>query len=163
MRRTLTAIFVSIFNRLQGTSTDAVRILQQSAFLDPESISMRMLQRGAELFSESSYFGQVMGSICKVCEPASELCLEKISLLRSTVRLQKAVQEIERLSLTNLMRNKFIQNLRIHNLVHLLVRTHLVLEPTKVGWLLCGTEFVRFSQQQTSEVEIANGSRAVSA
>ena len=124
----MAATFAPAFKKLENISPDAINLLRIFSFLDPESISLNILKQGSEaLLAQSSAEDEFGHTGVKLDEIAA--------LLNSSVRIQKAIQHIQRLALG--VQQSVIQErvLWIHDLVQLLLRKKLMTNVEREQWL----------------------------
>jgi len=106
-------------NKISQTAPDALTLLRVFSFCDPENIPISILKQGCcALFQENKRDIPVASAV-------NEL-EATIGLFRSPIRLAKAIQEIQRLSLAVYTLEGSERIIRIHDLVQLLLRSKLI-------------------------------------
>ncbi|SLM33812.1 hypothetical protein LPUS_01024 [Lasallia pustulata] len=115
-------------NQISQTAPDAVTILRILCFCDPENIPISILKQGCGALNQEER------SDIPVASAVSEL-RTVINLFQSSVRLSKAIQEIQRLSLAVYTSEGSDRTVRIHDLVQLLLDRRLSpLQNGSSGW-----------------------------
>ena len=115
-------------NRISQTAPDAVTLLRVLCFCDPESIAISVLKRGCGALSPEDWRDLPTA-------PAVNDIEAVVGLFRSSIRLSKAIQEIQRLSLAVYTREGSERILLIHDLVQLLLRSKLIAAGEQEQWL----------------------------
>ena len=122
------ATFMPALNRISQTAPDAVTLLRILCFCDPESIPISVLKRGCGALSQEDRRDIPTA-------PAVNEIDAVIGLFRSSIRLSKAIQEIQRLSLAVYTMEGSERIVRIHDLVQLLLRSKLIAAAERKQWL----------------------------
>ncbi|KAL8735363.1 MAG: hypothetical protein Q9166_000908 [cf. Caloplaca sp. 2 TL-2023] len=126
--KSVVATFRPALNRVSQTAPDAVTLLRVLCFCDPENIPFNILKQGCDaLYQEGE----------RVIPTASAVNALRavIDLFRSRIRLSKAIQEIQRLSLAVYPLEGSERVIRIHDLVQLLLRSKLMTAAEREQWL----------------------------
>jgi len=115
-------------NKILQTAPDALTLLRVFSFCDPENIPISVLKQGcSDLYQESMRDVPVASAVNE---------LEAIiGLFRSSRRLAKAIQEIQRQSLAVYTLEGSERIIRIHDLVQLLLRSKLIDAAEREQWL----------------------------
>jgi len=123
------ATFMPTLNKILQTAPDALTLLRIFSFCDPENIPISILKHGCcALYKENMRDVPIASAI-------NEL-KAIVDLFRSSIRLAKAIQEIQRLSLAIYTLEKSERIIRIHDLVQLLLRSKLIAAAEREQWLL---------------------------
>ena len=96
--------------RISQTAPDAVTILRILCFCDPENIPISILKEGCGALDQEERSDILAASAINELGTV-------IDLFRSSVRLSKAIQEIQRLSLAVYTSEESGRTVRIHDLV----------------------------------------------
>jgi len=115
-------------NRISQTAPDAVTLLRILCFCDPERIPIGILKQGCGALDQRERSDIPVASVVNEFETV-------IDLFRSSVRLSKAIQEIQRLSLAVYTLEGSERTVRIHDLVQLLLRSTLIAAAERQQWL----------------------------
>ncbi|KAL8907713.1 MAG: hypothetical protein Q9171_005754 [Xanthocarpia ochracea] len=126
--RSVVATFMPPLNRISQTAPDAVTLLRILCFCDPESIPISVLKQGCSVLSQEDWRDTPTG-------PAVNEIEAVVGLFRSSIRLSKAIQEIQRLSLAVYTTEGSERIVRIHDLVQLLLRSKLIAAVERDQWL----------------------------
>ncbi|KAL8914575.1 MAG: hypothetical protein Q9172_007051 [Xanthocarpia lactea] len=126
--KSVVATFMPALNRILQTAPDAVTLLRILCFCDPESIPISVLKQGFSALSQRDWRDIPTG-------PAVNGIEAVVGLFRSSIRLSKAIQEIQRLSLAVYTMEGSGRILRIHDLVQLLLRSKLIAAAEREQWL----------------------------
>lgn len=113
-----------VFNRISQTAPDALTLLRIFCFCDPERIPISILEQGCRALSQEDR-RNIPTAIAEAVD----------GLFRSSIRLRKAIQEIQRLSLAVYTMKGSEGIVRIHDLVQLLLRSKLVATAERRQWL----------------------------
>lgn len=113
------ATFTAAVNKIQETALDALTLLRVLYFCDPEHIPISILKEGYDALRQEDRRRTPPARAVDKLESA-------IDLFRSQIRLSKAVQEIQRLSLVVHTVEGSDRIVRIHDLIHLLLRSKLI-------------------------------------
>ncbi|KAL9035768.1 MAG: hypothetical protein Q9180_004677 [Flavoplaca navasiana] len=126
--KSVVATFMPALNRVSQTAPDAVTLLRILCFCDPENIPISILKQGCAALSQEDE---------RVIPKASAADARGavIDLFRSPIRLSKAIQEIQRLSLAIYTLEGSERTVRVHDLVHLLLRSKLIAAAEREQWL----------------------------
>jgi len=126
--KSVAATFTPALNKLQGTAPDALTLLRVLCFCDPENIPMSIFTQGCGALHQEDR---------RDIPPARPLDELKavMDLFRSPIRLSKAIQEVQRLSLAAYMLEGSERIIRIHDLVQLLLRSKLMADTERGQWL----------------------------
>lgn len=122
------ATFTAAVNKIQGAAPDALTLLRVLCFCDPEHIPISILKEGCGALRQEDRRRTPPARAVDKLESA-------IDLFRSQMRLSKAVQEIQRLSLVVHTVEGSDRIVRIHDLVHLLLRSKLIADDERGQWL----------------------------
>ena len=114
--------------RISQTASDAVIVLRILCFCDPENIPISILKEGCDALNQEEWSDVPAASAINELETV-------IDLFRSSVRLSKAIQEIQRLSLAVYTSEGSGRTVRIHDLVQLLLRSTLMAGAEREQWL----------------------------
>ena len=163
--KSVVATFTPALNRIQ-TAPDAVTLLRLLCFCDPESIPISIFTQGCDaLYKEDGYrlsknqavdkpehvrgLGRSLKHIYGVPRQKIRHNIFRIQrndklestkeLFQSAVRLSKAIQEVQRLSLAAQALEGADRVVRIHDLVHLLLRSKLMTDEERRQWLEVAT------------------------
>ena len=158
----MVATFTPALNRIQQTAPDAVTLLRLLCFCDPEAIPISILEHGCDALYQGDWYKSSQAQAVHQLRGAREFrrSWERISsalrrksrhsrvqargdekleavreLFRSRLRLSRAIQEVERLSLVASVLEGGDRILRIHDLVHLLLRSKLMTNTERGQWL----------------------------
>lgn len=129
--RTVVATFTPALTRIQQTAPDAGILLRFLCFCDPECIPISIFtQGGNEDVQGSRHFWKglsftLRGKRKDLRQNKEELKLVQ-DLFQSRSRLLNAIQEIQRLSLAACASEGGDHVIRIHDLIHLLLRSKLM-------------------------------------
>ncbi|KAL8876041.1 MAG: hypothetical protein Q9192_008939, partial [Flavoplaca navasiana] len=126
--KSVVTTFMPALNRVSQTAPDAVTLLRIFCFCDPENIPISILKQGCGALSEE-------GERVIPTESAANARRAVIDLFRSPIRLSKAIQEIQRLSLAVCTLEGSERTIRVHDLVQLLLRSKLVAAAEREQWL----------------------------
>lgn len=110
--KSMVATFKPALDRISQTAPDAVALLRNLSFCDPESIPISILKQGCD-----ALYQEDMRNV-STTSAVNEL-KAVIGLLLSPIRLSKAIQEIQRLSLAVYALEGTERTIRIHDLVQL--------------------------------------------
>ena len=126
--KSVAATFTPALTKISTTAPDALTLLRVFCFCNPESISIRIFtQRCGALIRDPERYELPAQTLDK---------LEAVKdLFRSEMRLSKAIQEVQRLSLATRAPAGTERTLRIHDLVHLILRSRLMTAVERVSWL----------------------------
>ncbi|KAL9124933.1 MAG: hypothetical protein Q9217_005794 [Psora testacea] len=160
--KSVVVTFIPALNRIQHTAPDAVTLLRIFCFCDPEGIPISIFQQGCNaLYQEDrdksprtramrelKVFRSLRHLIKRVSSGSQQKSrhgtfqiygnnkLEAVKdLLQSRIRLSKAIQEIQRLSLAAQTVEDTDRIIRIHDLVHFLLRSKLMTDEERGQWL----------------------------
>ncbi len=163
------ATFTPALNRIQQTAPDAVTLLRLLCFCDPEAIPISIFEHGCDiLYQRDRYRPSQAQAIDKLKgvrgfrqsrERVSSALRRKSGhdtvqaqggqkleavrdLFRSRLRLSRAIQEIQRLSLAAHALENGDRIIRIHDLVHLLLRSKLMTNTERGQWLEIAIEVI---------------------
>jgi tetratricopeptide (TPR) repeat protein len=115
-------------NKISQTAPDALTLLRVLCFCDPENIPISILKQGCcDLYQDNMRDVPVASAV-------NEL-KAIIDLFRSSIRLAKAIQEIQRLSLAVYTLEGSERIIRIHDLVQLLLQSKLIATAERKHWL----------------------------
>ncbi len=126
--KSVAATFTPALNKLQGTAPDALTLLRVLCFCDPENIPMSIFTQGCGALNQEDRHN------IPTARPLDEL-EAVMDLFRSPMRLSKAIQEVQRLSLAGCTLEGSERILRIHDLVQLLLRSKLMADTERGQWL----------------------------
>ncbi|KAL8874887.1 MAG: hypothetical protein Q9198_006681 [Flavoplaca austrocitrina] len=126
--KSVVTTFMPALNRISQTAPDAATLLRIFCFCDPENIPISILKQGYGALSEG-------GERVMPTESAANARRAVIDLFRSPIRLSKAIQEIQRLSLAVYTVEGSERTLRVHDLVQLLLRSKLIAAAEREQWL----------------------------
>ena len=126
--KSVVATFVPALDRILQTAPDAVTLLRIVCFCDPENIPISILKQGCDVLSQEVKRDILTATAVNELEAV-------IGLFRSSVRLSKAIQEIQRLSLAVYTPEGSERIIRIHDLVQLLLRSKLIAAGERKLWL----------------------------
>ncbi|KAL8858287.1 MAG: hypothetical protein Q9178_005150 [Gyalolechia marmorata] len=126
--KSVVATFKPALDRISQMAPDAVILLRILCFCDPESIPISVLKRGCSALSQED--GRDIPTAPTVDEIEAV-----IGLFQSSIRLSKAIQEIQRPSLAVYTREGSERILRIHDLVQFLLRSKLIAAAEREQWL----------------------------
>ncbi|KAK3166744.1 hypothetical protein OEA41_009869 [Lepraria neglecta] len=160
--KSVVAIFTPALNKIQQTVPDAMTLLRILCFCDPEGIPISIFQQGCDaLYQEDRSRLSKAREVDKL-EAVRGLrhSLKRVrialrqksrhdtvnvqgndklkavqDLFRSPLRLSKAIQEVQRLSLAAQALEGSDRVIRIHDLVHLLLRSKLMADTERRQWL----------------------------
>ena len=165
----MVATFIPALNRIRQTAPDAVTLLRVLCFCDPEGIPISIFTQGCDVLNQESRYrssreravnslGSVKGlrhSLKQVYDglrrksrhdtikmQRNDKLEAAQDLFRSPMRLSKAVQEVRRLSLAAQTLEGTDRIIRIHDLVHLLLRSKLMTYAERGQWLEIAIYFV---------------------
>jgi len=113
--KSVVAAFTPALNRIQQTVPDAMTLLRTLCFCDPEGIPISIFKHGCDALHQEDHKAQGSDKLKTVRD-----------LFRSPLRLSKAIQEVQRLSLMAHALEGDDRIIRIHDLVHLLLRSKLM-------------------------------------
>ena len=160
--KSVVAIFTPALNKIQQTAPDAVTLLRVLCFCDPEGIPVSIFTQGCNALyqaiqdrssKERAFDGlkSIKGSRYSLRRVYSVLPqrnrndtvrapdsgkLEAVrDLFQSPLRLSKAIQEVQRLSLAAQAFEGSDRIIRIHDLVHVLLRSKLLTDTERGQWL----------------------------
>jgi len=122
------ATFMPALNKISQTMPDAVTLLRILCFCDPERIPVSILKQGCDALFQEDRRDIPIASAVNELEAV-------IGLFRSSIRLSKAIQEIQRVSLAVYTLEGSERMVRIHDLVQLLLRSKLVTAAEREQWL----------------------------
>ena len=122
MRRGRWRQHLPLFRQLEP---DAITLLRLLSFFNPESIRISILKEGAEFMQKHHPTEIDSDPLLKIA----------VALLRSSVRLSKAIQKIQRISLVVQKLEGLDRMIWIHDLVQLLLRVKLMAGTERVQWL----------------------------
>ncbi|KAL8816312.1 MAG: hypothetical protein Q9191_008353, partial [Dirinaria sp. TL-2023a] len=126
--KSVVATFMPTVESISQTAPDALTLLRILCFCDPENIPISILKQGCgALYQEE-------GSDIPMASAVNEL-EAVIDLFRSSVRLSKAIQEIQRASFAVYTLEGSERVVRIHDLVQLLLRSKLITTAEREQWL----------------------------
>lgn len=129
------ATFTPAMNKIRGTAPVCLNLLRVLCFCDPEKIPISIFIQGCSaLQRENSYNGPPT-------RPFDEL-EAVLDLFQSRVRLSKAIQEVQRLSLVAYRLEGTDRIIWIHDLVHLLLRLKLMTNMERGRWLEIVTRII---------------------
>ncbi|KAI4247881.1 MAG: hypothetical protein L6R42_009493 [Xanthoria sp. 1 TBL-2021] len=126
--KSVVATFMPALNRVSQTAPDAVTLLRILCFCDPENIPISILKQGCGALSQE---GERVIHTASAANARGAV----IDLFRSPIRLSKAIQEIQRLSLAVYTLEGSEQTVRVHDLVQLLLRSKLIAAAEREQWL----------------------------
>ena len=115
-------------NRISQTAPNALTLLRILSFCDPESIPISILKDECGALHEEGRRDIPRASAVNKLEAI-------IDLFRSSIRLSKAIQEIERQSLAAYTPEGSEPTIRVHDLVQLLLRSKLIAIAEREQWL----------------------------
>ena len=114
-------------------------LLRVLCFCDPEGIPISILKQGCDALHPEDRCGLPKIRPVNKLETVKVQRVDKLEaakdLFRSRMRLSKAIQEIQRLSLAAYTLEESDRIIRIHDLVHLLLRSKLMTETERGQWL----------------------------
>ena len=111
---------------ISQTAPDAVTLLRILCFCDPEGIPINILEDGCDALMQR---GELETAV------ATTGLETVVSLFRSSIRISKAIQEIQRISLAVCKPEGSERILRIHDLVQLLLQSKLIPIVDREQWL----------------------------
>ncbi|KAL8875161.1 MAG: hypothetical protein Q9198_006438 [Flavoplaca austrocitrina] len=126
--KSVVTTFMPALNRVSQTAPDAVTLLRIFCFCDPENIPISILKQGCGALSEE-------GERVIPTESAANARGAVMNLFRSPIRLSKAIQETQRLSLALYTLEGSERTVRVHDLVQLLLRSKLIAIAERKQWL----------------------------
>ncbi|KAI4123451.1 MAG: hypothetical protein LQ338_005248 [Usnochroma carphineum] len=126
--KSVAAIFTPALRKIQQTAPDALILLQVLCFCDPDNIPISILQQGCGALHQKDGHG-------KSTVRGADKLEAVMDLFRSQIGLSKAIQHIQRLSLVACPDGGSDRTLRIHDLVHLLLREKLIADTERAEWL----------------------------
>lgn len=106
----MAATFTLALNKIQGTAPDALTLLRVLCFCDPENIPMSIFTQGCGALHQEDRHD------IPPARPFDEL-KAIMDLFRSQIRLFKAIQEVQRLSIAAYTLEGSERIIRIHDLV----------------------------------------------
>ena len=124
----MVATFTPALNKIQQTAPDAVTLLQILCFCDPEGIPMSIFTQGCKALELENEDGSSEAQVADKLKTVEDL-------FKPRIRLSKAVQEVQRLSLAAQVFEGTDRIIRIHDLVHLLLRSKLMTNTERGQWL----------------------------
>ena len=163
------AIFTPALNKIQQTAPDAVTLLRVLCFCDPEGIPISIFTQGCNaLYQESRHrlskeravdslkstkgLRHSLRRVYSVLPQRNRNDTVKAQnggkleavrgLFQSPLRLSKAIQEVQRLSLAAQVLEGTDRIIRIHDLVHLLLRSKLMTNTERGQWLEIAIEVI---------------------
>ena len=122
------AIYTPALNRIQQVVPDAVTLLRVLCFCDPEGISISIFTQGCEALHEEDRDRSLEAQTVDKLKAVEDL-------FQSCIRLFKAIQEVQRLSLAAYTIADTERIIRIHDLVHHLLRSKLMTITERRQWL----------------------------
>ena len=114
--------------KISQTAPDSVILLRILCFCDPENIPISIFKQGCAVLSQED--GRDLPTASAINELEAV-----IGLFRSSIRLSKAIQEIQRLSLAIYTSKQSKRMIRMHELVQLLLRSKLIAVDEREQWL----------------------------
>ncbi|KAL9104796.1 MAG: hypothetical protein Q9163_000294 [Psora crenata] len=141
--KSVVATFTPAVNKIQKNAPDAVTLLRVLCFCDPEGIPITIFQQGCdalytEIYTENQYGSpeaRAVGLQNAGKTQGNDKLEAVIDLFRSRIRLSKAIQAVQRLSLAAQTLEDSDRIVRIHDLVHFLLRTMLMTDAERRQWL----------------------------
>ena len=124
----MVATFIPALDRISQTAPDAVTLLRIFSFCDPESIPISILKQGCGALDQKDMHNISTASAVNELKAVT-------GLLQSSIRLSKAIQEIQRLSLAVYAPEGTERTIRTHDLVQLLLRSKLIVAAEREQWL----------------------------
>ena len=124
--------FTLALNRIQHTAPDAMTLLRLFCFCDPEGIPISIFQQGCDVLQDALRRKSRQDT---VDVPSDDKLAAVQDLFQSRIRLSKAIQVIQRLSLAVQTREETDRVIRIHDLVHLLLRLKFMTDIERRQWL----------------------------
>jgi len=122
------ATFTPALNKIHETDPSALTLLRVLCFCDPENIPMSIFTQGCGALHQEDRHD------IPLARPPDEL--EAVAdLFGSQIRLSKAIQEVQRLSLASCTLEGSERTIRIHDLVHFLMRWKLMVDTERGQWL----------------------------
>ena len=126
--KSLAATFTPAIDKIRETAPDVLILLRVLCFCDPEHIPMSIFTQGCGALQREDRYHR------SLIRPFDEL-EAVLDLFRSQVRVSKAIQEVQRLSLAAHTLEGSDRIIRIHDLVHLLLRSKLMTDTERKRWL----------------------------
>lgn len=126
-QKSVVATFTPALNRIQQTP-NAVTLLRLLCFCDPEGISTSIFTQGCKALHQEDGYQLSKDQTADKLKSAKDL-------FQSAIRVSKAIQEVQRLSLAAQALEGADRVVRIHNLVHLLLRSKLLTDEEQKQWL----------------------------
>ena len=160
--KSVAATFTPALDRIQKTIPDAVTLLRVLCFCDPEGIPISIFKQGCNALRQEDRYGLLKTRAVDKLEAEGGLrhSLKRVrsalrqkrrhdtakaqgddklqavrDLFQSPLRLSKAIQEVQRLSLAAHALEGTDRIIRIHDLVHLLLRSKLMTDVERGSWL----------------------------
>ncbi|KAL8946940.1 MAG: hypothetical protein Q9222_006733 [Ikaeria aurantiellina] len=167
--KSVVATFTPALNKIKQTAPDAITLLRVFSFCHPERIPISILQQGCTVIMQEDMYGEPTSSAveepltlswkfqailrlfktkniakpeAKPVFPTVDNLAALLNLFQSPIRVPKAIQEIERSSLAVHTKKRSEHEIRIHDLIHLLLRSMLMTTAERKGWLMTVIEIV---------------------
>jgi tetratricopeptide (TPR) repeat protein len=136
-QKSIAATFAAQLEELKCQSPDFSNLLTVLSFFDPESIPLHMLTDGAEELQSQSASGSNSSGTITVNDSAhiaSSKLEALIVLICSPVQLQRAIRQLQHLSLVGYESNSDTSVLRIHDLIQSAIQESAQREEMHYGW-----------------------------
>ncbi|KAL8715491.1 MAG: hypothetical protein Q9220_000826 [cf. Caloplaca sp. 1 TL-2023] len=156
--KSVAATFAPALNKIRQTAPDALTLLRVFSLCDPERVPLSILEQGCTALKQESMGDKSRISAGKKPQTLSKKLRTKLrlskaraeaehapstinnlavvlDLFQDKIRVSKAIQDIERSSLAILTKQGSEREIRIHDLVHLLLRSILMTIPEQKEWL----------------------------
>ncbi|KAL6713032.1 hypothetical protein ACLMJK_009428 [Lecanora helva] len=160
--KSVVATFTPALNKIQQSVPDALILLRIFCFCDPENIPISIFEQGCDVLHQEDRHRSLQEQAINQSKAVNGLRrswkrahralrwksrqdpveIEKnyelesvIDLFRSHVHLSKAIQAVQRLSLAAQALEETDRIIRIHDLVHLLLRSKLMTDAERRQWL----------------------------
>ena len=143
--KSVVATFTPALNWIQQTAPDAVTLLRLLCFCDPEGIPISIFTQGCKALHQEDGYKLSKDQTHDALHPKKRYNIVRIQgndklestkdLFQSAMRLSKTIQEVQRLSLAAQALKGADRVVRIHDLVHLLLRSKLMTNGERKQWL----------------------------
>jgi tetratricopeptide (TPR) repeat protein len=119
-QKSVAITFSTQLEELERQYPDSSNLLMVLSFFDPESIPLHMITEGAEGSAEDLGINITSDAVDASATMAELESL--ISMIRSPVQFQQAIQQLHRLSLVGYESTKITPALRIHDLIQVVIQ-----------------------------------------